>query len=195
MIILFLLALPALGKEDDLLKRANRGDQTAVIEIYDLYFHPVYRFVRNRVDDPQQAEDICSTIFLKLMQALGGPNAPRKSLRGWLFQVTRNELKQQFRTKQRHKITELEEWIPDPAQANPETVIAQLMDRERVQQVFKILAPDQQEVLLLRFAEMLNLEETAQAMQKSVSAVKSLQFRAVQTLRNLLMVSEEPQNV
>jgi len=49
-----------------------------------------------------------------------------------------------------------------------------------------MLAPDQQEVLILRFGQMLSLQDTADSMGKSVSAIKSLQFRAVDTLRRLL---------
>jgi RNA polymerase sigma-70 factor (ECF subfamily) len=49
-----------------------------------------------------------------------------------------------------------------------------------------MLVPDQQEVLLLRFVESLNLQETADVMNKTTSAVKSLQFRAIESLRRLL---------
>jgi DNA-directed RNA polymerase specialized sigma24 family protein len=40
--------------------------------------------------------------------------------------------------------------------------------------------------LLLRFGETLSLQETADIMGKSTGAIKSLQFRATNTLRNIL---------
>jgi RNA polymerase sigma-70 factor (ECF subfamily) len=45
------------------------------------------------------------------------------------------------------------------------------------------LTPEQQHVLALRFSQELSLEETAAVMGKNVNAVKVLQFRAVQALR------------
>ncbi|PJF43799.1 MAG: hypothetical protein CUN55_07260 [Phototrophicales bacterium] len=188
---LLLSSLPTLAAEDKLLRRANRGDQEAVIEIYDRYFQSIYRFVRNRVDDPQQAEDITSEVFLKLVQSLGGTSAPQKSLRGWLFQVARHEISRYVSQQRQATHQPLEEWLPDDAQIDPEVLTAKLLEREQLQKLLKRLVPDQQEVLLLRFTEMLNLEETAEAMNKSVSAVKSLQFRAIKNLQQLLAMSEE----
>jgi len=59
-----------------------------------------------------------------------------------------------------------------------------------VRRVLAMLAPDQQEVLILRFGQMMSLQDTAESMGKSISAIKSLQFRAVDTLRRLLAESE-----
>jgi DNA-directed RNA polymerase specialized sigma24 family protein len=42
-------------------------------------------------------------------------------------------------------------------------------------------------VLILRFGQRLSLQETADIMGKNVSAIKSLQFRAVDTLRSILL--------
>jgi len=42
-------------------------------------------------------------------------------------------------------------------------------------------------VLILRFGQRLSLKETADIMDKSISAIKSLQFRAVDTLRQILL--------
>ncbi|NOG52126.1 MAG: hypothetical protein HND48_23835 [Chloroflexi bacterium] len=49
-----------------------------------------------------------------------------------------------------------------------------------------MLAPNQQEVLILRFGQQMSLSETAEIMGKSVSAIKSLQWRATETLRQIL---------
>ena len=191
MIFLFLFLLPSIAAENRLLERANNGDDDAVIEIYDGYFQPIYRFIRNRVQDPQLAEDITSDVFLKLMQSLGTPQRPRLSLRGWLFKVAHNELKAQYRQQKHANVEALQEWIPDPQQPDPELLAAQSFDRQRIQTVFGMLAPDQQEVLMLRFSEMMNLEETATIMNKNVNAIKALQYRAVQTLKRLLAVNED----
>lgn len=189
---MILLVLPDVSVEDVLLERAVGGDQTAVMQIYERYFPPIYQFLRLRTNDPQLAEDIASDVFVILVRALRGRSAPRHSLRGWLFRVARNELVRQWGRKQRMPVTELEEWLPAPAEeGDPEITFLRRLTAERTRTAIRMLAPDQQEVLVLRFGQNLNLEETADIMGKSISAVKSLQFRAVNTLRQILGESEE----
>jgi RNA polymerase sigma-70 factor (ECF subfamily) len=50
----------------------------------------------------------------------------------------------------------------------------------------QMLTPEHQEVLLLRFGQRLSIQETADIMGKSISAIKSLQFRAMSNLRQIL---------
>jgi RNA polymerase sigma-70 factor (ECF subfamily) len=181
--MLFLvLAFPDLAEEDRLLAHARQGNRQAIGAIYEQYFDAVYQFVRWRVHDPGQAEDLTSEVFIKLLAALQGPNAPQHSLRGWLFRVARNVLYDHYR--QPDLSDELNDFMPAPDDV--ESLFIHQSDAERVQQALHTLADDQQEVLILRFGQMMSLEATAESMGRSVSAVKSLQFRAVQTLRRAL---------
>ncbi len=76
--------------------------------------------------------------------------------------------------------------MPAPPETNPEIQVGDALTLERVRHALRMLAADHQEVLILRFGQRLSLQETADIMGKSVSAVKSLQFRAVDTLRTIL---------
>lgn len=184
---MIVLVLPDLSVEDLLLKRARDGDQEAVMQIYERYFTPLYQFIRLRTDDAQLAEDIASDVFVIFVRSLRGNSAPRHSLRGWLFRVARNELTRQWGRKQRMPTATLDEWVPAPAEeTDPELTFIRALNVERARQAMHMLVPEQQEVLVLRFGQNLSLEETADVMDKSVSAVKSLQFRAVNTLRQIL---------
>lgn len=189
MLPLLLLALPDLPDEDRLLAQARRGDRKAIARIYDSFFEPVYRFIRWRVDDPAVAEDLTSEVFLKFLAALRGQQAPRDSLRGWLFRVARNVLHDHYRRAT--PVNQLDDdTSPLTAETDLEGDLQARLDVERVRRALAMLAPDQQEVLILRFGQMMSLQDTAESMGKSVSAIKSLQFRAVDTLRRLLAESE-----
>lgn len=187
---MIVLVLPDIPAEDQLLRRVRRGDQTALMQIYESYFPAIYQFVRLRVGDAIQAEDIASDVFVKLIEAVRGGKAPRQSLRGWLFRVARSELFQQYGKDRRLPTTTLDEWVPAATDDNPETVFMRAFDLDRLRQALRRLPADQQEVLILRFGQLLNLEQTADIMNKSVSAVKSLQFRAVTNLRSSLSEAE-----
>jgi RNA polymerase sigma-70 factor (ECF subfamily) len=188
MLPLLLLALPDLPDEDRLLAQARRGDRKAIARIYDSFFEPVYRFIRWRVDDPAVAEDLTSDVFLKFLAALRGEHAPRDSLRGWLFRVARNVLHDHYRGAL--PVNALDDSLPLISEGDMESDLQARLDVERVRRALAMLAPDQQEVLILRFGQMMSLEDTAESMGKSISAIKSLQFRAVDTLRRLLAESE-----
>lgn len=183
---MILIVLPDITAEDRLLAQALRGDRDAVRQIYESYFPPIYQFIRLRVDDVQAAEDIASEVFVRLVEALPGQSAPRHSLRGWLFRVARSELHRHYGGVQRLRLTVLEEWMAASVDSDPETQFIRSLDTERARRAIRMLADDQQEVLLLRFGQALNLQETADIMGRSVGAVKVLQFRAVNTLRQIL---------
>lgn len=180
------MVLPDYATEDALLVRARRGDQTAVMEIYELYFTPVYQYVRLRVDDTMQAEDLTSEIFIALIVALRDNKAPRQSLRGWLFRVARNTLHDHRGKVRRFPTTTLEDWVRAPHEDQPEVQFLQSVGQQQARQAVAMLKDAQQEVLILRFGQGLSLQDTAAVMGKSVTAIKSLQFRAVATLRELL---------
>jgi len=183
---MIVIVLPDIPAEDELLTQARRGNQNAMMRIYESYFPPIYNFIRLRVDDPSLAEDLASDVFLKLVDALRGPNAPHHSLRGWLFRVARNVLHDHYGKNEQLTTETLEEWVIASGDTDPEVQFMHTLNIERTRQALRMLAPDQQEVLILRFGQSLSLQETADIMGRQISAIKSLQFRAVNTLRQIL---------
>jgi RNA polymerase sigma-70 factor (ECF subfamily) len=178
--------LPDFATEDRLLSQASRGDQTAVTEIYERYFPAMYQFIRLQVDDPGLAEDITSEVFFKFVDTVGGRSGPSQSLRGWLFRVARNEIYQHYGKIRQFPTSTLDDWLSTPSEGDLEVQFIHSVDLERARQALRMLAPDQREVLILRFVEELDLQETAAIMGKNVGAIKSLQFRAISTLRQIL---------
>lgn len=183
---MIVIVLPDIEEEDRLLAAARQGDQHAIMDIYRSYFPPIYQFLRLRVQDSTLAEDLASEVFLKFIDALRGRTAPRTSLRGWLFRVARNVLHDHYGRTVRFPTTTLDEWLPAASDDDPEVQFVRSLNVERSRRALRMLAAEQQEVLILRFGQALSLQETADIMGKSVSAVKSLQFRAVETLRQII---------
>lgn len=185
---MIIIVLPDIAEEDRLMARARRGDKRAMKQIYQAYFSPVYNFIRLRVDDSQQADDLASDVFVRLMTAFRDGKAPRKSLRGWLFQVARNLLYDSYGRASAYTEEALEEWVPaSREETDPEIRLMQALDSQRVRQAIQRLTADQQEILVLRFAQALSLEETADITGKNINTVKSIQFRAVNALRQQLL--------
>ena len=184
---MFLIVLPDTTTESNLLFRLRNGDDDAVMEVYEEYFSPLFHYVRLKTGDASMAEDIVSEVFVKLIRSLGTKSAPHSHLRGWLFRVARNEIATHYQKVDKMNVINLEEWMPAPSESDPETRIGDLMEIHRMRHAIRMLNDEQQEVLILRFGQRLSLKETADIMDKSVSAIKSLQFRAVDTLRTIML--------
>lgn len=178
--------LPDIETEDDLMQQASQGNPDALREIYNAYFSAIFRYIRLRVNQVQEAEDLTADVFLKLVTAYQTKRMPRKSLRGWLFRVAHNIMVDYYGKKQRFTQTALAEWIPATDSANPEIQFVRSVSAAAARSAIQNLVFEQQEVIILRFGHMLSLQETADIMNKSISAVKSLQFRALNNLRKML---------
>lgn len=187
---MIVLVLPDISRDEQLLEKARENDQDAMHVIYERYFPPIFQFIRLRISDRDLARDIAADVFLDFFVALRGRNPPRTHLRAWLFRVARNKIYDYYGKQKRFPMTTLDEWVPGTTGQDPETELLQSLQVEQTRQVMHMLVAEQQEVLILRFGQELSLKETADLMGRSVSAVKSLQFRAVDNLRQLLAAGD-----
>jgi RNA polymerase sigma-70 factor (ECF subfamily) len=177
--------------EQALLAQARVQDRDAQRQIYERYFPPLYQFIRLRVNDREQARDIASEVFLDFFIALRSPRAPHTSLRAWLFRVARNKIVDYYGARKQFPLETLEEWLPSSPEESPEAELLQTLNVEKARRALQSLSAEQQEVLVLRFGQALNLQETADLMATTVSAIKSLQFRAMSKLRHALQGMEK----
>jgi RNA polymerase sigma-70 factor (ECF subfamily) len=175
------------GAEHALLEQARRLDERALSQIHDRYYPEIYRYVLYRTGRTEVADDIASETFLRLLDALHTGRAPRTTLRGWLFGVASNQVADHFRKAPRES-QPLDESYAAPGQPAVEAELR--LQRQDVRVALRQLTREQQETLALRFGDGFSVEETADAMGKSVNAVKALQFRALEALRRVLGVGE-----
>jgi RNA polymerase sigma-70 factor (ECF subfamily) len=187
---MIVLVLPDVQTDDDTLARARSGDEEAIVAIYRSYFNPVYQFCRLRVGDANTAQDLTSEVFVRLIGALRRETAPRTSLRGWIFRVARNLIYDHYGRDEGLPMETIDQWVSTDPDTDPEVEALRNIRGERARRALRMLAPAQQEVLLLRFDQQLSLQETADIMDRQVNAIKALQFRAVNTLRQILQDME-----
>ncbi len=176
----------SITSEDALLARACKLDAHALAQIHDLYYPEIYRYAYIRTNDEQEAEDIASEVFLRLLSALHSHKNPPHSLKGWLYGVASHLVADHFR---RRPTLPIEESLP--GNGSPAAEVEERLRLSEVLEAMQSLTEDQQEVLALRFGNLLSIEETAHIMKKTVTAVKALQYRAVVALRQILSESEE----
>jgi RNA polymerase sigma-70 factor (ECF subfamily) len=160
------------------LVEAAQRDPARFADLYEAHFDRVYAYVVRRVRDRHQAEDVTSEVF---QQALG--NLGRFEWRGapfaaWLFRIAAHAIVDRARQAAREQGTPAPEPGEDPGPARErDDALARLYRRVRE------LPVEQRRVIEMRFAEEKSIREVATELGRSEGAVKQLQLRAVESLR------------
>jgi len=161
---------------------AARRDPAAFAPLYAAYFDPIYRYCYLRLQHREQAADAASQTFLKALAGIGGFRSG--SFKGWLYAIARNVTIDMQRSSRPQVELEHAELVRDPAMS-PEDSALQRDEQQRLWRALDQLSDEQREVLELRLAGLTG-QEIAESTRRSLSATKSLQFRALSRLRTVL---------
>jgi RNA polymerase sigma-70 factor (ECF subfamily) len=170
--------------ETDLLTAANRFQPEALIEIYDLYHAQLYAYAYRTLMDAALAEDCVAASFERLITILHKGKGPTRNLRAYLYRIAHNWMMDGYRQDRRvQQVDDFEDiqWEAG-GQTPPEALGARMVSVE-LKTLLRELTPLQREVIILRFLDEFSLQETAAVLKKPVGAVKSLQNRALRTMR------------
>ena len=173
------------ASDADLAARAI-ADREAFAALYLRYVEPVYRYCYHRLGDWASAEDATSQIFTRALAGL--PHyRERGSFRSWLFAIAHNVVTDLARRSRRTGVNyspPLPIDLVDPA-PSPDDDVAAALTADRLDAALASLPAAQRRVLELRLSG-LSSPEVAGVLGRSPTAVRSLQFRAVERLRRLL---------
>lgn len=153
-------------------------------------------FIRKRVADQGDAEDILQDVFYELVE-LYRMMKPVEQVTAWMFLVARNRITDLFRRKQREglrnepAVTEdgevrwLEELLPSP-DAGPEAAYARSVLAEELEDALDELPDEQREVFIAHELMGYSFKELAQQSGISVNTLLSRKHYAVLHLRQRL---------
>ncbi len=170
--------------ESALLNRAREYDQAAIAEIYDRYSLRIYNYVYHRLGNAHLAEDLTANVFLRMLEAIRSSRAWQTSFSGWLYRIAHNLVVDYFRAGQQDEVP-LEEW-PIPSREHPADIAERSLTQQRLRSAVGQLTGEQNLVITLKFLEGMSNAEVARVLGKSEGAVKSLQFRALASLRRMI---------
>ena len=172
--------------EQDLIRRAQKGEEQAFAAIYQAYVDRIYRFLRYRAPDQASAEDLTSEVFLRAWDKLGSYHPTGAPIAAWLFRIARNLAIDHARL--RKPLVDLETLPPQEAASSSsmDDWVHARIDGRQVMQLLEELSEPQREVLVLKFVEGLATAEVAQVLGKRQGAVRALQMRGLQALSGLL---------
>jgi RNA polymerase sigma-70 factor, ECF subfamily len=172
-----------------LAEKAITLEKQDLIEIYDQFNPPLFRYAVRLLGDKDLAEDCVAETFSRFLQAVRGGGGPRENVRAYLYRAAHNWITDHYRRKNTTGPLDMDV-AADPLE-NPSTLVANLLERERVRQALFKLSSEQRQVILLRFFEDWPHEEVAAAIGKTAEATRALQYRALAALRKILLDVEE----
>lgn len=172
-----------LENENKYIKSAQNGNGEAFGLLYDCYLAKIYRFVFVKVNNKTIAEDLTHEVFLNAWKNLKSYAQKEFPFSSWLYQIARNEVIDFYRT--RKKNISLEEIKEDYLKTQEDKDLDAEINLEIIGKLIRLLKPDQQDVIIMRFIEDLNHEEIAATLGKSAGAVRLIQHRAINSLKEL----------
>ncbi len=181
--------------ELSLVQAAKAGNIDAFEQLVRRYDRNVFRIAQHITQNHEDAEDVVQDAFLKAFQNLKNFQEQSKFYT-WLVRIAVNEALMKLRRRRTGKMVSLDEdvqteddsvprevadWAPNPEQLYNQAELHEILDK-----TIQGLPPGFRTVFVLRDVEGLSTEETAEALDLSIPAVKSRLLRARLQLRNRL---------
>lgn len=191
--------------ERELIERARSGPD-GFVELYDRFFQKVYDFVYYRSRNRAITEDVVSETFFAALRALPRFEWRGRPVHSWLFRIAVNELATYYR---KHRDVLLAPAASDDGdggqtdigesaaasppwessdQLSPDLRVEQRSDYRAALAALSSLPADQQEAIILRYINDLDITEIAAALDRTDGAVRALISRGLRGLRARLTV-------
>lgn len=175
-----------------LMERIGAGDHAAFRQLVERHQNAVIGTVAKMLGNSAESEDISQQVFLRIWRH-AKRYRPDAKFTTYLFTITRNLVFNETRRRSRKKEVSADErednshqLIEASPDRQPDAELLQAELQRAVDAAIAALPETQRLAVVLRRYEQLSYEEIAVVLKLSVSAVKSLLFRARTTLRESL---------
>jgi RNA polymerase sigma-70 factor (family 1) len=175
-----------------LMALVSDGDSAAFEELVERHQRLVIGTVSRMLGNHSDAEDIAQQVFVRVWKS-AKRYVPRAKFTTWLLKITRNLVFNELRRRSRHaqvslqsETEEEERPIRDEHAISPDASMLEQELQKAIDSAIARLPETQRMAVILRRYEELSYEEIAETLDQSVSAVKSLLFRARTELRESL---------
>lgn len=184
-------------RELRLIQQAQRGHSHAFTELIQPYQHRVYTLALNKLNHPQEAEDIVQETVLRVYVHLNRYKQPFK-FSAWVFRIASNLCIDQLR--KRKSVLSLDAPVNLCPNHNrysrlvdqnrtPEEVLLEREEYAVLREAMKKLPSHYQSVLLLRYMKEMPLSDIGKTLKLPVTTVKTRVHRGRKALKRHLAAS------
>ena len=169
--------------EEKLVERAKE-DPEAFGGLYERYVDQIYQYVFYRTGNRYDAEDLTAKTFYKALANLNRYQYRGSPFSAWLYRIAHNLVANWHRDRQRRKVIRLDSLVLAAKETGTAEDLIESGERvEALRDAIARLAPDRQELLILKFATGFSNREIGEVMGRSEGAIKALYHRTLLGLR------------
>jgi RNA polymerase sigma-70 factor (ECF subfamily) len=173
------------GDEDDLAMRLSEGDPEALEQLIRRFWEPLASYAYRLVGDRDAAMDIAQETCVRVWE--NRHRKPPRSLRAYLFRITRNQALDQRKTSQRRgRLIRLRN-VYGSQSATPEELLERERVAEQVELAIAALPERRREVFVLAYLKGLSYREVGEVMGTSPKTVQNQMSAALSQLREVLL--------
>lgn len=155
--------------------------------IYTQYCDKVFGFVRSKIYNQTEAEDIVQTVFLKVYSNLDQYDETKASLSTWIYTITRNTVYDYLKEKRDHPVLELIDNTPDSAEEPDDSLLNQEALEELACALEK-LPQNQRDIIILLYYKNLGKRKVAEMFGMTYGQLRYLHDKAMKRLGELLHI-------
>lgn len=153
--------------------------------IYTQYRDKVFGFVRSKIVNQTEAEDIVQTVFLKVYSNLDKYDETKASLSTWIYTITRNTVYDYLKEKRAHPVLELVDNTVDSAEEPDDSLLNQEALEELACALQK-LPQNQRDIIILIYYHGKPKTEVAKILDITYGQLRYLHDKALSRLKETL---------
>lgn len=163
-------------EDDDRLQvSAEQNEPLGFAELYDQNFDRIYAFIARRVGSRDHAQDLTAEVFHQALASIATFRWQEAPFSSWLYGIAANVLAAHWQKLGRNPAQLEEDWDEGGSE--------EIERRAILTELVESLMPDQRMVIVRRFMEQRSIREVAIELGRSEGAIKQLQLRALENLR------------
>ncbi len=152
--------------------------------IYEQYRDKIFGYVSSRIHNRAEAEDVVSTIFLKICKNIDKYNPEKASLSTWVYTITRNTVYDSLKALRDRPAFELLENTPSPENVEEKVLSEELL--EELACALEKLPQRERDAVILLYYRKLDRKTVADALGITYAQLRYLHDKAIQKLEKLL---------
>ncbi len=150
--------------------------------IYREYHDKLLSYIRYKVNNEEDAEDICSEVFIKVQKNLDKYEEQKASVARWIYVIAGNTIIDYYRARK------VNEEIPEdlPSESDLEDSMLNRITLQNLADAMKELSEEEKLIIVLHYYEDMSLKDIERKTGLSYGQVKIRHNNALKVLRKLL---------
>jgi RNA polymerase sigma-70 factor (ECF subfamily) len=172
-------------ENDAILIARAKEDPEVFGSLYERYVDRIYSYICYRTGNDQDAEDLTARTFYRALNHFPGYEDRGAPFSAWLYRIAHNLVANWHRDNSRRQMVSLEDLIlRAPKGKGPAAKVEKVDQEDVLLAAVRRLAPDRQQLVILKHVEGLTNAEIGEVMGRTEGAIKSLYHRTLVALRD-----------